>query len=90
MPIRLLLPQAELSNSLMSSDEANIDSIVATALDNDISALTIRCGLDAALQPRLQGSIDDNCATDKVAEGVFDTTYNLKSSPSLCPISSEF
>ena len=27
-------------------DEANIDTIVATALENDISALTIRCGLD--------------------------------------------
>jgi hypothetical protein len=42
----------------MSLDEANIDAIVATALENDISAMTIRCGVDAQLQPRLQGSID--------------------------------
>ncbi|MGB1492932.1 MAG: hypothetical protein ACPG8X_06375, partial [Candidatus Poseidoniaceae archaeon] len=42
----------------ISLDEANIDSIVATALENDISAMTIRCGVDAQLQPRLQGSID--------------------------------
>ncbi len=42
----------------MSLDEANIDTIVATALENDISAMTIRCGVDAQLQPRLQGSID--------------------------------
>ena len=39
-------------------DETNIDTIVSAALENDISALTIRCGVDAELQPRLQGSID--------------------------------
>ena len=35
----------------MALDEANIDSIVETALENDISAMTIRCGVDAELQP---------------------------------------
>jgi hypothetical protein len=39
-------------------DEENIDEIVSTALENDISAMTIRMTLDASLQPKLQGNID--------------------------------
>lgn len=39
-------------------DEENIDEIVSTALENDISAMTIRMSLDASLQPKLQGNID--------------------------------
>ena len=45
-------------SSMFALDEANIDAIVTVALENDISAMTIRCGVDAGLQPRLQGSID--------------------------------
>jgi hypothetical protein len=39
-------------------DEENIDEIVSTALENDISAMTIRMSLEASLQPKLQGNID--------------------------------
>jgi hypothetical protein len=39
-------------------DEENIDEVVSTALENDISAMTIRMSLDASIQPKLQGNID--------------------------------
>jgi hypothetical protein len=65
-------------------DEANIDSIVATALDNDISALTIRCGLDAALQPRLQGSIDRQLRNRQGRRRAFLTRHTSSNHLLLC------
>jgi len=38
--------------------EANIDDVVALALEHDVARLTLRCALPADLQPKLQGSLD--------------------------------
>ena len=65
-------------------DEANIDSIVATAIDNDISALTIRCSLDAALQPRLQGSIDRQLRNRQGRRKAFLTQHTSSNHLLLC------
>ena len=67
----------------LALDEANIDSIVATALENDISAMTIRCGVDAQLQPRLQ-SIIDNFETGKDAGKAFLTRHTSSNHLLLC------
>ena len=65
-------------------DEVNIDAIVATALENDISALTIRCGLDAALQPRLQGSIDRQLRNRQGRRKAFLTRHTTSNHLLLC------
>jgi hypothetical protein len=65
-------------------DEANIDSIVATAIDNDISALTIRCGVDAELQPRLQGSIDRQLRNRQGRRKAFLTRHTSSNHLLLC------
>lgn len=65
-------------------DEANIDSIVATALENDISAMTIRCGVDAQLQPRLQGSIDRQLRNRQGRRKAFLTRHTSSNHLLLC------
>ena len=65
-------------------DEVNIDTIVAAALENDISALTIRCGLDAALQPRLQGSIDRQLRNRQGRRKAFLTRHTSSNRLLLC------
>lgn len=68
----------------MALDEANIDSIVATALENDISAMTIRCGVDAQLQPRLQGSIDRQLRNRQGRRKAFLTRHTSSNHLLLC------
>ncbi|MGA0332062.1 MAG: hypothetical protein ACO3MI_06835 [Candidatus Poseidoniaceae archaeon] len=68
----------------ISLDEANIDSIVATALENDISAMTIRCGVDAELQPRLQGSIDRQLRNRQGRRKAFLTRHTSSNHLLLC------
>ncbi|MGB1798089.1 MAG: hypothetical protein ACPHM4_02280 [Candidatus Poseidoniaceae archaeon] len=68
----------------ISLDEANIDSIVATALENDISAMTIRCGVDAQLQPRLQGSIDRQLRNRQGRRKAFLTRHTSSNHLLLC------
>ncbi|MAR23745.1 MAG: hypothetical protein CMA49_08260 [Euryarchaeota archaeon] len=65
-------------------DEANIDAIVAVALDNDISAMTIRCGVDAELQPRLQGSIDRQMRNRQGRRKAFLTRHTTSNHLLLC------
>ncbi|MDP6866039.1 MAG: hypothetical protein QGG62_03785 [Candidatus Poseidoniaceae archaeon] len=65
-------------------DEVNIDTIVAAALENDISALTIRCGVDAALQPRLQGSIDRQLRNRQGRRKAFLTRHTSSNRLLLC------
>ena len=65
-------------------DEANIDTIVAAALENDISALTIRCGVDAELQPRLQGSIDRQLRNRQGRRKAFLTRHTSSNHLLLC------
>ena len=68
----------------MALDEANIDSIVETALENDISAMTIRCGVDAELQPRLQGSIDRQLRNRQGRRKAFLTRHTSSNHLLLC------
>ena len=68
----------------MALNEANIDSIVATALENDISAMTIRCGVDAELQPRLQGSIDRQLRNRQGRRKAFLTRHTSSNHLLLC------
>lgn len=68
----------------MALDETNIDSIVATALENDISAMTIRCGVDAQLQPRLQGSIDRQLRNRQGRRKAFLTRHTSSNHLLLC------
>jgi len=68
----------------ISLDEANIDSIVANALENDISAMTIRCGVDAELQPRLQGSIDRQLRNRQGRRKAFLTRHTSSNHLLLC------
>ena len=68
----------------MALDEANIDSIVETALENDISAMTIRCGVDAQLQPRLQGSIDRQLRNRQGRRKAFLTRHTSSNHLLLC------
>ena len=65
-------------------DEANIDTIVATAVENDISALTIRCGVDAELQPRLQGNIDRQLRRRQGRRKAFLTRHTSSNHLLLC------
>ncbi len=65
-------------------DEANIDAIVAVALENDISAMTIRCGVDAGLQPRLQGSIDRQMRNRQGRRKAFLTRHTTSNHLLLC------
>ena len=68
----------------MALNEANIDSIVETALENDISAMTIRCGVDAELQPRLQGSIDRQLRNRQGRRKAFLTRHTSSNHLLLC------
>ena len=68
----------------LTLDEANIDSIVETALENDISAMTIRCGVDAELQPRLQGSIDRQLRNRQGRRKAFLTRHTSSNHLLLC------
>ena len=65
-------------------DETNIDAIVATALANDISALTIRCSVDADIQPRLQGSIDRQLRNRQGRRKAFLTRHTTTNHLLLC------
>ena len=65
-------------------DETNIDTIVSAALENDISALTIRCGVDAELQPRLQGSIDRQLRNRQGRRKAFLTRHTSSNHLLLC------
>ena len=65
-------------------DEANIDAIVAVALENDISAMTIRCGVDAGLQPRLQGSIGRQMRNRQGRRKAFLTRHTTSNHLLLC------
>lgn len=68
----------------LSLDESNIDAIVATALENDITALKIRCGVDADLQPRLQGSIDRQLRNRQGRRMAFLTRHTTSNHLLLC------
>ena len=65
-------------------NEANMDAIVSAALSNDISAMTIRCGVDADLQPRLQGSIDRQLRNRQGRRKAFLTRHTRSNHLLLC------
>ena len=65
-------------------DMENIDAIVSTALENDVSAMTIRCGVDATLQPQLQGSIDRQLRNRQGRRKAFLTRHTTSNRLLIC------
>ena len=65
-------------------DLENIDSLVATALENDISAMTIRCGVEADLQPKLQGAIDRQLRNRQGRRKAFLTRHTASNHLLIC------
>jgi hypothetical protein len=65
-------------------DLENIDSLVSTALENDISAMTIRCGVEADLQPKLQGAIDRQLRNRQGRRKAFLTRHTTSNHLLIC------